>query len=312
MSQFLHDVVQGLSAKDKFLNSKYFYDQQGDQLFQQIMACPEYYPTKCEMEIFRLQTKQLVNALTNYALTFDIVELGAGDASKSFHLLQQLLDYKIAFTYFPVDISANVINLLYEQLPEKLPALQLEGLNGEYLPMLEKAKTISNKPKLVLFLGSNIGNVPLEKAGDFCCRLRQQLSSGDLVLTGFDLKKDPRIVLAAYNDKSAYTRSFNLNLLRRINDELRGNFAIENFAHYPTYDPATGACKSYLVSTSNQQVQIEEHHFSFTTGEPIFMEISQKYTLQQTDDLAKNNGFTPLSHFFDSKGWFLDALWQCA
>jgi uncharacterized SAM-dependent methyltransferase len=91
--------------------------------------------------------------------------------------------------------------------------LQLQGLNGEYLPMLARAKTISNKPKLVLFLGSNIGNVPLKKAGDFCSRLRQQLSPGDLVLTGFDLKKDPRIVLAAYNDKSGYTRSFNLNLL---------------------------------------------------------------------------------------------------
>jgi dimethylhistidine N-methyltransferase len=311
MSQFLQDVVQGLSAKDKFLNSKYFYDQKGDKLFQQIMACPEYYPTKCEMEIFRQQTKQVSNLLINYVSTFDIVELGAGDASKSVHLLNELLQNNINFTYFPVDISGNVINLLHEELPKKLPALQLQALNGEYLQMLEKAKTISGKTKVVLFLGGNIGNVPLEKAGQFCNRLRQQLSSGDLVLTGFDLKKDPRVVLAAYNDKSGYTRSFNLNLLCRINDELKGNFVIENFDHYPTYDPATGACKSYLVSTIDQQVQIGKHIFSFTGGEPVFMEISQKYTVEQTDDLANQNGFTPIKHFFDSKSWFLDALWQC-
>jgi len=311
MSQFLQDVVQGLSAKDKFLNSKYFYDQKGDKLFQQIMACPEYYPTKCEMEIFRQQTKQVADVLINYTSTFDIVELGAGDASKSIHLLNELLQNNITFTYFPVDISANVINLLHEELPKKLPALQLHGLNGEYLQMLEKAKAASDKTKVVLFLGGNIGNVPLEKAGVFCNRLRQQLSPGDLVLTGFDLKKDPRVVLAAYNDKSGYTRCFNLNLLKRINDELGGNFILENFAHYPNYDAATGACKSYLVSTINQQVQIEESSFSFAEGEPIFMEISQKYTVEQTDDLANENGFTPVKHFFDTKGWFLDALWQC-
>ncbi len=311
MSQFLQDVVQGLSAKDKYLNSKYFYDQRGDKLFQQIMACPEYYPAKCEMEIFTQQTSQLASVLINRVSAFDIVELGAGDATKSIHLLKELIQNNITFTYFPVDISKNVISLLHEQLPEKLPSLQLHGLNGEYLQMLEKAKTDSHKTKVVLFLGGNIGNVPLEKAGQFCKQLRKHLSSGDLLLTGFDLKKDPRLVLAAYNDKSGYTRNFNLNLLQRINDELYGNFIIENFAHYPTYDPATGACKSFLVSTINQQVMIGEDTFSFAKGEPIFMEIAQKYTVEQTDDLANQSGFTPVSHFFDSKKWFLDALWQC-
>lgn len=311
MSQFLRDVVQGLSAKDKYLQSKYFYDQRGDKLFQQIMACPEYYPAKCEMEIFTQQTSQLASVLINKVSAFDIIELGAGDATKSIHLLKELIQNNVTFTYFPVDISGNVISMLHEQLPKKLPSLQLQGLNGEYLQMLEKAKTLSDKTKVVLFLGGNIGNVPLEKAGEFCKRLRKHLLPGDIVLTGFDLKKDPRLVLAAYNDKSGYTRNFNLNLLQRINDELNGNFIRENFAHYPTYDPATGACKSYLVSTTNQQVQIGEHNFSFVEGEPIFMEIAQKYTVEQTDELANESGFTPVKHFFDSKKWFLDALWQC-
>src|SRR3954471_4201375 len=118
MSQFLADVLKGLSAKEKFLQSKYFYDATGDNLFQKIMGCPEYYLTKCEMEIFAEKTNELVGILTEQSTEFDIVELGAGDATKSFHLLKGLLDNKVCFTYFPVDISNNVINLLHRQLPQ--------------------------------------------------------------------------------------------------------------------------------------------------------------------------------------------------
>jgi uncharacterized SAM-dependent methyltransferase len=189
MSQFLEDVITGLSAREKYLQSKYFYDPKGDELFQQIMGSKEYYPTDCEMEIFTQKTGELVTLLMQKNTEFDVVELGAGDATKSIHLLRELLDNKIKFTYFPVDISNNVINLLHKELPEKLPQLQLQGLNGEYFHMLEKAKTLSDKIKVVLFLGGNIGNVPIEKADEFCERLRSHLLAGDIVLIGFDLKK---------------------------------------------------------------------------------------------------------------------------
>jgi L-histidine N-alpha-methyltransferase len=311
MSQFLADVSKGLSSKEKFLQSKYFYDAIGDRLFQKIMGCPEYYLTKCEMEIFSQKTNELVGILTEQSIEFDIVELGAGDATKSFHLLKGLLENKVSFTYFPVDISNNVINLLHRQLPQKLPGLKFKGLNGEYFSMLEKAKTLSDKIKVVLFLGSNIGNVPLEKAGDFSRSLRAHLKPEDLVLVGFDLKKDPKVTLDAYNDSSGFTRDFNLNLLNRINVELDGNFDLHSFYHYPNYDPASGACKSYLVSKKEQEVRVGEQIFCFTEGEAIFMEISQKYTVAQTDELARQTGFTPLHHFFDSKKWFLDAVWKC-
>jgi dimethylhistidine N-methyltransferase len=311
MSQFLNDVLQGLSAKAKYLNSKYFYDETGDELFQKIMACPEYYPTQCEMEIFTSQTKELASVFTNHCAEFDVIELGAGDASKSIFLLNELLRSNVTFTYFPVDISRNVIQTLHNEIPKKLPSIQLEGLNGEYFNMLEKAKTLSNKVKVVLFLGGNIGNVPLAKAYDFCKELRLHLSSRDLVLIGLDLKKDPQLILDAYNDKSGYTKNFNLNLLRRINKELSGNFILENFYHFPTYDPATGACKSYLVSIKDQSINIADHTFSFAKSETIFMEIAQKYTVHQTDDLARDSGFIPVKHFLDSKNWFLDTVWQC-
>lgn len=311
MSQFLEDVLKGLSAKEKFLQSKYFYDANGDRLFQQIMGCREYYPTKCEMEIFAKKTNELVAVLTEQTREFDIVELGAGDATKSFYLLKGLLDEKIAFTYLPVDISQNVINLLHRQLPEKLPGLQLNGLNGEYFAMLQKAKALSKRTKVVLFLGGNIGNVPLDKAADFAISLRSHLKKGDLVLIGFDLKKDPKTILDAYNDSAGFTRDFNVNLLSRINSELNANFNLNEFYHYPTYDPSTGACKSYLVSRTEQRVEVADHSFFFAAGEPVFMEISQKYTVEQTDELANRTGFEPVHHFLDSKKWFLDTAWKC-
>lgn len=312
MSQFLNDVLKGLSAKDKFLQSKYFYNVKGDALFQRIMECAEYYPTKCEFEIFTQQTNNLVSGIIKHtAAEFDIIELGAGDATKSIYLLKGLLDNKVNFTYFPVDISENVIKLLEKELPQKLPELKMKGLHGEYFDMLEKAKTLSDKIKVVLFLGGNIGNVPLDKAAEFCRSIRKHLLPNDLLLVGFDLKKDPKTILDAYNDKSGYTREFNLNLLRRINEELKGDFVINNFYHFPTYDPATGACKSYLVSCKEQQVNVADESFHFYEGETIFMEIAQKYTSEQTDQLAKESGFEPVIHFFDSKKWFIDTVWKC-
>jgi dimethylhistidine N-methyltransferase len=310
-SRFLQDVLQGLTAENKYLQSKYFYDAVGDGLFQKIMGCPEYYLTNCEMEIFREQTRELANVLTGRSDAFDIVELGPGDATKSIHLLKQLASEGIDYTYYPVDISKNVINILSNELPQAIPSLRIKGLNGEYFEMLEKAKTISDKMKVVLLLGSNIGNIPLEQAQQFCSSLRSHLSPGDILVIGFDLVKDPQVILDAYNDKAGFTRDFNLNLLRRINDELNGDFKIDNFRHYPTYDPQTGTCKSFLVSTCKQTFHVSNQPISFSAGECIHMEISQKYSVSQVDALAAACGFTTVRHFVDSKGWFLDVVWQC-
>ena len=311
MNQFLQDVIKGLSTPAKYLESKYFYDSTGDDLFKAIMACPEYYPTKCELEIFTEQKTELANSFIKDNQPFDVVELGAGDATKSKHLLQELMHQNKSFTYYPVDISQNIINELHENLPKEIPGLIVEGLNGEYISMLEKANGISDRKKVVLFLGSNIGNVPLNDAHKFCDQMRSHLKKGDELLLGIDLKKDPHTIRAAYNDKSGFTRDFNLNLLRRINRELGGNFNIENFQHYPSYDPETGASKSFLISTQDQVVTLGGQTFHFDKYEPIFMEISQKYTVAQTDQLAHQSGYKPVSHFFDSKHWFLDTIWEC-
>lgn len=310
-TQFYEDVIRGLSSASKYLESKYFYDARGDELFQKIMHSPEYYLTNCELEILSEQTDLLIEAFASHIKSFDLVELGAGDALKSTYLLKSLLQKGMDFTYFPIDISANVISMLTEQLPKKLPGLSLTGLNGEYFDMLKKANELSERNKIVLLLGSNIGNMYPAQAEKFSKKLRENLLPGDLLLVGFDLKKNPQVILDAYNDKQGYTRDFNLNLLNRINNELGADFIINQFQHYSTYDPETGSCKSYLVSTKDQSVQIgsAKLQIDFKEHECIHMEISQKYTIEQICELAKTAAFTPLNHFFDSKKWFVDAIW---
>src|ERR1700733_13620862 len=133
MNQFLADVLKGLRSTPKYLQSKYFYDKRGDELFQEIMRCNEYYLTGCEMEIFSTQTSQIADVIINQHRTFDVVELGPGDAVKSVYLLKDLVNKDAVDTYFPVDISNNIINLLHKKLPQELPKLNIHGLNGEYL-----------------------------------------------------------------------------------------------------------------------------------------------------------------------------------
>jgi dimethylhistidine N-methyltransferase len=312
MDQFLQDVLKGLQSSPKYLQSKYFYDKKGDELFQQIMQCEEYYLTNCEMEIFSTQTSELADIIIDQHYNFDVVELGPGDAVKSIYLLKELVNKNAIATYFPVDISNNIIDLLQKKLPEQLPQLNIHGLNGEYLSMLTSAKKISDKIKLVLFLGSNIGNVSKEDVNEFCRQLRNQLSAGDIVLIGIDLKKNPRQIRNAYDDNKGYTCEFNLNLLTRINRELDGNFNIPDFEHYATYDPFTGACRSFLTSLKEQHVTIgKKGTFSFAKNETVFMEISQKYTIEQTDEIANQSGFKPIAHFFDKNKWFTDVIWKC-
>jgi len=308
--QFYNDVVAGLQSTPKRLNSMYFYDANGDKLFQDLMACDEYYPTNCELEIFTEQTAELCKAMIAGGDAFDLIELGAGDAMKSTFLLKYLLEQKVGFTYLPIDISSNVISYLNATLPVTLPGIKITGLNGEYFDMLKKAASISKRRKVVLFLGSNIGNMPVSDAENFCKELRKNLAPGDMALIGVDLKKNPKTILAAYNDQEGITKRFNLNLLERINRELNADFNVTQFDHYPMYDPETGACKSYLVSMVDQQVKINgKECIHFFKDEYIYMEISQKYSVMQTNQMASTSGFKPLNIFFDSKKWFIDAIW---
>lgn len=311
---FSTEILSGLRADAKYLPSKYFYDNQGDQLFQEIMNCEEYYPFNCELEIFTEKTAELAQAITAPGTAFDLIELGAGDCTKSVHLLRHLVSVGANFKYMPIDISKNIINFLGRHLPEAVPGLEVKGLNGDYFDMLKIAGELSSKRKVVLFLGSNLGNMPPKEAASFCRELRGHLKPGDLAIIGLDLKKRPQTILAAYNDKDGITRNFNLNLLKRINRELNADFDISSFEHYAVYDPENGSCKSYLISLIDQQVTIQtatgQVTVKFAKYEQIFMEISQKYSIEQVSLLGDQASFKTIASFTDQKNWFVDAIWN--
>lgn len=309
-TQFRKDVITGLRTEPKYMQAKYFYDQQGDVLFQQIMNMDEYYLTNAEMDIFSNQSGDIANLITRENTPFDLIELGAGDATKSIHLLTELCSRNLEFSYLPIDISAQMIAHLEDVLPRQLPGLAIKGLNGDYFEMLDRGISLSNRRKVVLFMGGNIGNMDVEEAKAFCRKLSNTLSKGDLLIIGFDLKKDPKQILAAYNDAKGITAAFNLNLLHRINRELDGDFDLRNFEHYPCYDPESGACKSYLISLKAQVVHIAgETPIHFAQHEPIYMEISQKYALQEIEAMAFATGFHCRHRFFDEHKYFVDAVW---
>ena len=311
-AQFLEDVIDGLTSIPKYLQSKYFYDKEGDRLFKEIMELEEYYLTRCEFEIFTLYKDEMMDLFSSSCDSFHLIEFGAGDASKTKVLIRHFLEGEMAFEYNPIDISANVINTLASDLQENLPDLRLAPINMEYFSALEEISKKDTCKKVILFLGSNIGNFTSEQSDEFFGTLASKMSRGDQMLTGFDLKKDPGVILAAYNDSKGITSDFNLNLLHRIRVELGWDIDPAKFYHYPVYDPQEGAAKSYLVSRLEQDIILENHPYTihFSEGETIFMEISQKYSVEDISGFASRAGFHILKNFFDPKGYFVNSLWE--
>lgn len=307
---FLNDVLTGLQSNPKHLSSKYFYDKTGDELFQKIMAMPEYYLTRCELDIFKNKTADIAKEIRADQQPFDLIELGAGDGMKSTYLLKYLSEKGTDFTYMPIDISGNILSVLENNLKKQLPEINITTLEGEYFQMLKKAMKMSSRRKVILFLGGNIGNMTGKDAEKFCAGLHQLLNKEDIVLIGFDLKKNPFTVLNAYSDKSGITEAFNLNLLSRINRELGGDFNVEQFEHYESYDPITGACRSFLVSLTDQKVKIAGEAITFTENEVIDMEVSQKFSKSDIKHLAEKSGFSIAGEISDSKDWFVDSIWM--
>jgi L-histidine Nalpha-methyltransferase len=310
VSTFESDTLTGLSSEPKFLSSKYFYDARGSKIFEEIMRMPEYYLTDCELEIFQTHKQHITAEFRNANTEFGLIELGAGDGLKTKVLLSHLLEKKIKFKYIPIDISAKAIHGLQNDLKQQLPCLRFEGIIGDYFRLLGGLNRF--KRKIVLFLGSNIGNFREDESIRFLKQLRSELNPGDQLLIGFDLKKDPEIILKAYNDPHGLTAAFNLNLLHRINQELDAGFDPGNFSHQEEYDPVTGTAKSFLISKKPQSVRIQKlgKTFQFNENEKIFMEMSQKYDPSMIEMLAVRSRFEITANFYDSRRWFVNSLWS--
>ncbi|KYG76646.1 L-histidine N(alpha)-methyltransferase [Roseivirga echinicomitans] len=312
LSTFAKDIHSGLTSNPKCLSSKYFYDEKGDQLFQAIMGLEEYYLTRCEFEIFDQQKVEILKRFLGTDTSFNLVELGAGDGTKTKVLLNHFVSQGVDFSYSPIDISQHVLDVLSEDLEKSIPKLKVNAIQGDYFDALAKLNENHFQKEVVLFLGSNIGNFSNGSAPKFLKRLGDNLGSGDMLFIGFDLMKDPNVILSAYNDKLGVTKEFNVNLLRRINNELGANFDLEGYEHFPTYNPITGETKSHLVSNKAQEVFIEAtgETYSFDAWEAIHMEVSQKYSLKTIHQLAEQAGFKVVKNFTDENEFYVDSLWE--
>ncbi len=311
-SSFAEDVLAGLTSTPKSLSSKYFYDDEGSRLFMEIMKLPEYYLTKSEFEIFSDQTSAIFDAFTANVSEFDLIELGAGDGTKTAVLIDHFLKQEAEFTYTPIDISKEACDALSAKFHARFTGLKIDTRNGDYFRILETLKGESSRRKILLFLGSNIGNFNPEQAVDFFKQLRSVMHDNDLLFIGFDLQKDPHVILDAYDDSQGITAAFNLNLLSRMNSELGANFDVSKFSHYAMYRPVECAARSFLISREKQTVFIEavSRSFDFDQWEAIFMEISQKFSPAMIQEIAGESGFEINRSFYDSKNYYCDSLWR--
>ncbi|OKL41639.1 L-histidine N(alpha)-methyltransferase [Pontibacter flavimaris] len=311
ISAFARDVAEGLRQPRKTLPSRYFYDGTGSRLFQQIMELPEYYLTRSELEVLTQHKYEMAQLFSRRGF-FHLIDLGAGDALKTRILLQGLSGQQKEFDYVPVDISGDAMRQLSDNMRQQLPQLQVEAVVGEYFQALEWLQ--ENKPgrKVVLFLGSNIGNFKPDESINFLRSIRSYLSPGDQLLMGVDLRKDPATILRAYNDASGVTAAFNLNLLHRINRELDANFKVDQFSHHAMYNPQEGVMRSFLVSKAEQEVYIQKAGLTvhFDSWEAIHTENSCKYTIPQVEEMGRQCGFRPETVFYDNRQGFADVLFS--
>jgi len=297
-------VIEGLGAPQKRLDSAWFYDDEGSRLFQRIMTLPEYYLTRVEHQILLERGAELAAAIAHDGRPVDLVELGSGDGEKTLTLARALARAGARFTLHPMDLSALALSQLSSRFAQHLPEVPVRPVCGDYFRHWPATDPASRQ--VVLLMGSNLGNLTRDQSVALLRRVRERLRDGDALVLGLDRIKDPQVILAAYNDSAGVTREFNLNLLARLNRELAMDFDLSAFDHYPTYSPLDGAARSFLVSRRRQRVgsAVLGRHFDFEPGEAIYTEQSQKYNDAMIDDLARASGFDADGQLRDPRDWY--------
>jgi dimethylhistidine N-methyltransferase len=285
------------------LSCRYFYDAEGSRLFEAICALPEYYLTRAERQALASHAGEIVAACPS---RLTLVELGSGSAVKTRLLIDALLARQPQLRYVPIDISASALTASGEGLVADYPALEVQAISAEYHEGLKLLPSLAPGPKLVLWLGSNVGNFGRTEAAAFLATVRSYLRPEDRLLLGVDLRKSAAVLERAYDDRQGVTAKFNLNLLQRINRELAGSFELAGFRHRAQYNEIDGRVEMYLVSTRSQTVRIEalEMDVAFAQGEPIHTENSYKYSRAEIDGLARASGFLVTRQWLSAEGEF--------
>jgi dimethylhistidine N-methyltransferase len=308
-NQFATDVLEGLTSRPKTLAPKYFYDALGSQLFEAICRLPEYYLTRAETEIFERYATEIVAQSPE---PVSVVELGSGSSIKTRLLIEAILARQTELHYQPIDISASILEQSASKLLGDYPKLRITAQVNDYTRGLGSIARQDKERIMVLFLGSNIGNYTPDEALSLLSQLRHALREGDILLLGADLRKPSDVILPAYNDVLGVTAAFNMNLLLRINRELKADFDLNCFEHRATYNETLGRVEIYLVSRQAQTVNINGIglRIEFEKGETIHTENSYKYAPHQLATLAEETGFKPLSIWFDAKKHFSCSCWR--
>ena len=293
-SSFARDVIAGLTARPKWLSPKYFYDEAGAKLFEDITALPEYYPTRCEMQILRERAADIARFFPPASA---LIEFGSGSSKKVRILLAAA---PTIAAYVPVDISSQMLVQEAEELRRDYPRLAVLPVEADFTQPFSLPPAAAGMAHTGFFPGSTIGNFEPHEACAFLRHAGRMLGRASALIIGVDLVKDPRILNAAYNDGAGLTAKFNLNLLARINRELLGNFDLENFSHRAFYNSERHRIEMHLVSKKRQKVRVAGRAIEFRAGETIHTENSYKYTLEYFTALARGSGWTPVDVWTDA------------
>ena len=297
-TQFARDVLAGLAARPKRLPPKYFYDEAGSRLFEQITELPEYYPTRTELGILTARAPEIARLLPADTA---LIEFGSG----SFRKVRILLDVAPAIAaYVPVDISSEMLGEETAELRRDYPRLAVLPVTADFTQPFRLPPAVARLPHTGFFPGSTIGNFEPHDASAFLRHAGRMLGAGSILIIGIDLVKDTKILNSAYEDAAGVTAKFNLNLLTRINRELEGTFELENFSHQAFYNTERRRVEMHLVSRKRQSVTVCGRRIDFRVGETIHTESSYKYTVDSFLALARGSGWSPLAAWSDPQGYF--------
>lgn len=296
-TQLYEDVLLGLSGDQKTLPSKYFYDERGSELFEQICGLDEYYPTDAEVEIMTRSIEE-IGAVVGDGV--QLIELGSGSSMKTRMLIDQLKGLKM---YVPVDISGEFLDKSAEQLREEFPGLAIKPVAADYTNPFQIPDLNGFNKRVFYYPGSTIGNFTKPEARHFLEIIAKMLSPGDGVLIGVDMKKDINVLESAYNDSKGITALFNKNILHRLNRELQADFKPDDFTHRAAYNTQKGRIEMHLVSEKNQAVSIGDYTYHFKKGETIHTENSHKYSVEDFKNLTAGI-FDLKNTWTDSRNYF--------
>jgi L-histidine Nalpha-methyltransferase len=312
-------VSDGLSARPRSLPPWLFYDEAGSELFEQITELPEYYLTRTERAILTSHAAEMIAraAESDFArrccqkpARLRIAELGAGSADKTRPLLKAVAARQGNLIYEPIDVSASALEAARERIEREIPAVEVLPRVADYTQGLDLEPVVAGERRLVLYIGSSIGNFEPDQASELLNGVRAGLEPGDALLLGVDLIKEESTLLAAYDDAAGVTAQFNLNVLARLNRDLAANFDLEAFEHRAVWNRPKSRIEMHLESRVAQRVNLPllDLDVNFSAGERIHTENSYKFAPGQAEDMLEAARFFPESTWTDPRGWFAVCL----